>query len=85
MKYITYEGPGYLEMMIVFSELEVHKEVARRLCVRPISAGFIYIDVQSETTSLHREGGWVRCRGRSESLGLDSRGTIDEELFARMT
>ena len=61
-KYIIFEDNG-LEDIIVFSGLQKHDSIARRLGLRPISAGFFVIDAD----------GIPKCYGESTSLKLESR------------
>ncbi len=83
MKYIVIESDG-VELMFVFPGSVVHSEMLESVrstrhlagrgwdwpfeCAKPVSAGFI------------KDG---RCHGRSESIGIDSRGAVDSALLAR--
>lgn len=69
-KYVVFDCDG-LKVMVVFSTILVHKDVARGLCshlCKPISAGFI------------TNG---KTYGRSESLNLSSK-EEDQELFNKL-
>ena len=81
MKYIVTVREGNIEEMFVFPETINHDCMAEmisriknqshgdweRICRTPIAAGFITTDGE--------------CYGRSETLGLDSRGYSDTVLF----
>lgn len=73
MKYIVLKTGG-AEMMIVFPEVLVHKEVAGAMSglvkdAEVVGAGFV-----------NPEGD---CFGRSDSLGIKSRGKTDTELLSK--
>ena len=61
------------EVAFVFSNLVVHADVGRRMYGEPVSAGFVIISPDCE----------VKVTGRSESLNLDNRGELDEEIIKR--
>jgi hypothetical protein len=85
MKYVVMEvkmPAGSKEFPIIFPDVLIHADVANKISLllisqfpgwknKPISAGFI------PSLSLDE----LVCIGRSESLNLDSRGEIDEQLM----
>lgn len=80
-KYIVYDRGG-AEDIIIFSQLEVHSEVARRLRLDVISAGFI-----SFGTAIREYDAAVvpdpLCFGKSETLRVVSRGMEDNKVARR--
>lgn len=69
-KYIRYESDNGEDTVIIFPQWVVHADVAHRLRVTPISAGFIAIDFVD---------GKVVCYGHSESLRLESVPDVDSK------
>ena len=59
----------------IFTELSTHSDVAKKLCGKPVGAGFCSLarKANSEKANIH-------CWGKSVSLGISSR-EIDEEII----
>jgi hypothetical protein len=77
-KYITYKA-DVGEDIIVFSLFETHADIAHRLNLEVISAGFIYITTTAPDGDFKAE-----CYGDSVSLKVKSRPAEDAELANRM-
>lgn len=75
-KYIVYNSGGYYDI-VIFSPLETHRDIAQRLDLHVISAGFIQLHPD--------DSGGVKawCRGESVSLGVESRGEEDAKVANR--
>jgi hypothetical protein len=77
VKYIIYQMDDF-QIPITFPEHVVHKMVSVRFfppmsghSVKPIAAGFYTVDSAMQVT----------CSGKSESMGLKSRGVVDAKLI----
>lgn len=69
-KYVIVLSDGE-ELPVIIPGLMKHVDVRIR---KPIRAGFVSITIKDEKISVH-------CWGKSESLGLESDSTKDEELI----
>lgn len=82
MKYLIIKKRG-LELPVIFSEIESHDEVAKKLNVfsdtELVSAGFCRFEMDENgdgTAALS-----VRCWGKSVSLGIQSRPEDDYLIY----
>ncbi len=71
MKYVIFETKGGLFHPVLFSDHTTHSQV-RLKKAKPISAGFVDLGILE-----------VKCWGKSESLGLESRGEVDAEIIRK--
>lgn len=69
MKYIVYEHMMGMEVPVVFSTMQNHDDVLKKIH-NPIGAGFCRL-----------ENGRFICYGKSTSLDLDSRGEKDSDIL----
>lgn len=70
MKYVIFDTKGILHP-VLFSDHTSHSQV-RLKRGKPISAGFVDLGILE-----------VKCWGKSESLGLESRGEVDAEIIRK--
>jgi hypothetical protein len=73
-KYIVVMKGG-LEKPYVFSESDVHADIAQLIGGKVISAGFCYVNEQGQYT----------CYGKSTSLGVDARKADSKLLTAALS
>jgi len=69
----TADGPNLAA--IVFPEVVVHATMAKRMFYNAESAGFVELYLDNINGSIG-----VHCYGKSESLGLDSEPSRDEDF-----
>jgi hypothetical protein len=75
VKYIAFENEFGNDDLVIFSNQVIHSEMARnrRIFREVTGAGFIRIGADTHGVTVH-------CYGKSESLGVESRGEIDSNL-----
>lgn len=75
MKYIVTDNNA----VAIFNNLQSHSDVARSLFGKPAGAGFMrFIAPEGDTGKIS-----VQCYGESISIGIQSRGRVDEEIINR--
>ena len=80
MKYIAYKTVGGYEEIIIFPNLMSHDALDVKLgdvMDEIVGAGFI------QATLLQGDVYDLRCVGESDSLGVKSRGEVDDKLLRR--
>ena len=68
MKYVIFEANGLVHP-ILFGDHTSHSQISIK-GGKAVSAGFVRM-----------KGGWPQVYGRSESLNLDNRGELDEDII----
>lgn len=74
MKYVTYET-GIFDIYVLFSDHIKHSDMINNLNVKQeliLGAGFVSV-IDNK----------IQCYGRSISLGVNSRGNLDNDLIER--
>lgn len=71
MKYVIFKGNGLIHP-ILFGDHTTHSQISIA-GAEPISAGFVRFD----------SCGLPHCTGKSDSLKLESRGEVDENIIHR--
>ena len=71
LKYIIFEANGLVHP-VLFGNHTSHKQI-NVTGGKPVAAGFVKFD----------SFGWPHCYGESESLGISSRGQLDEDIIRR--
>ena len=71
MKYVIFEGNGLVHP-VLFGDHTTHSQISIA-GAKPVSAGFVKFN----------SIGWPKCFGMSESLHLESRGELDEDIIRR--
>ena len=71
MKYIIFEGNGLVHP-VIFGNHTTHRQIKIK-GAKPVSAGFVRFD----------NFNLPHVYGRSESINLDSRGELDEDIIRR--
>lgn len=78
-KYVVFDSTD----CIVFSETINHKAMSNAGRGKVVGAGKCYF--KTNTAYLGPNNGYVdvSCHGKSDSLGVESRGSIDEQIIGR--